>query len=572
MTDPKPQRRLAATLVADVVGYSRLMEADETGTLAALKERRKTILEPVVKAHGGRTVKLMGDGVLIEFASAVEAVEAAVDLQARFAAADEGIAEARRIVLRIGINLGDVVGEGDDIFGDGVNVAARLEALAGPGGICVSAKVHEEVRSKAGVTFEDIGERQLKNIATPVRVFGWGPAGVPSAPVSTRPSIAILPFDNMSGDPEQQYFSDGVTEDIITALSRFRSLFVIARNSSFAFRGQAITVSDIARRLGVGYVLEGSVRRSGSRVRITAQLIEAASGNHVWSERYDRGLEDVFAVQDEVARVIAWTLAAQVEGDIASRAQRQRPENHAAYDYALRGIELQQRTTRQDTDAAIPLLEKAIDSDPAYAEAHAWLALCHIFYRSYDLDISALERACALAERGVRLDGMSARCHVVAGYCAIYRGQFEEAEFHHSRAASLNSNEAHIAVHMVAFLAYAGRAGESESWFATARMLTPLPPVWYPMFERIARYCLGQFAEAAVPDRGTSDDVLDLLYVTASLGQLGRAAEARASLARCQSLLSPGLTLRAYAEAEPYRERAGIDHLLDGLRKAGLPE
>lgn len=391
-------------------------------------------------------------------------------------------------------------------------------------------------------------------------------------PTAARPSIAVLPFANMSDDPEQRYFSDGITEDIITAVSRFPSLFVVAQASSFAFREQELPVSELARQLGVAYILEGSVRKAGNRVRITAQLIEAASGKHIWSEHYDRSLEDVFAVQDEVARVIAWRLTAQVEGDIVAHPSRQRPENFAAYDFMLRGMQLQQRDTHDDTAAAIPLFERSIELDPTFGEAHSWLAMCHIFYRTYDLDTAALARASELARSGVRLDERNARCQIAAGYCAMYSGQFDEAEFLHNRAALLNPNEAHVAMHVGAFHAYAGQPERSESWFAIGRMLNPFPPVWYRPFERIAHYGMGHYTDAAPASHGTWDNVLDLAYITASLGQMGRAEEAKASLTRCRELVPAGLSVRAYVEAEPYRLPASNAHLLDGLRKAGLTE
>jgi TolB-like protein len=316
--ESKTIRKLAAILVADVVGYSRLIEADEAGTLDVLRQRRKDVLDPTVREHGGRIVKVMGDGVLVEFASAVNAVKAAIALQARMDAANEGLPQARRILLRIGINLGDVIGEGSDIYGEGVNIAARLETLAEPGGLCISAKVHQEVRGRIDVAMTDMGEQALKNIDCPVRVYRLNPSdsgGRPNPVPTSKPSIAVLPFTNMSGDPEQEFFSDGITEDIITELSRFRDLMVIARNSSFAFKGASVSISRVARELGVTYVLEGSVRRSGNRVRITAQLIDAQSGSHIWADRYDREIIDMFAVQDEITQKIVGMLTVGLEDD-----------------------------------------------------------------------------------------------------------------------------------------------------------------------------------------------------------------------------------------------------------------
>ncbi|MCI0431007.1 MAG: hypothetical protein L0210_10750, partial [Rhodospirillales bacterium] len=330
MAEERVQRRLAAILAADVVGYSRLMEADEAGTLIALKTWRKEVLEPLVARHQGRVFKVIGDGVLVEFGSAVNAVQCAVELQQDMAAANVDVPENRRIVLRIGVNLGDVMVEGSDLYGDGVNIAARLESIAKPSGVLVSGTAFDYVRNKVNAGFEALGPQSLKNIAEPVRAYRvtGTPRVITTPKVPTdKPSIAVLPFTNMSGDPNQQYFGDGVVEDIITELSRFRSLFVIARNSSFAFRGEGIDIAEIARRLGVQYVVEGSIRRAGNRVRITAQLIDARNGAHLWAERYDRELEDIFAVQDEVVRTVVATVAGRVEAAGAELAKRKPPES-----------------------------------------------------------------------------------------------------------------------------------------------------------------------------------------------------------------------------------------------------
>ena len=309
MTQARVERRLAAILAADVVGYSQLMGADEAGTLARLQALRAEAVDPAIAEHNGRMVKLMGDGALVEFGSVVDAVECAVEIQHAVAEAAGEMAADQRIVFRIGVNLGDVIVEGDDIYGDGVNVASRLQEIAEPGGVCISGSVFEQIKGKLDAAFDDMGAQDVKNIAEPVRAYRWahavaGPAREAPLALPDKPSLAVLAFDNLSGDPEQEYFSNGIAEDIITELSKYRSLFVIARNSSFEFKGRAVNVRTIGRELGVQYIVEGSVRRAGKRVRITAQLVEAATGNHVWAERYDRDLEDIFAVQDEVTRAI----------------------------------------------------------------------------------------------------------------------------------------------------------------------------------------------------------------------------------------------------------------------------
>jgi adenylate cyclase len=423
MAEERVQRRLAAILAADVVGYSQLMEQDEAGTLAALKSRRRDVLEPLVARHQGRVFKTTGDGVLVEFASAVNAVQCAVDLQHGMAAANDGVPEDRRVVLRVGVNLGDVVVEGSDLYGDGVNLAARLQELAEPSGVCVSAKVREEVGRKLEITFEDFGERQLKNITSPVRTYIVRPS--PSQPVTAsrplplpdKPSIAILPFVNMSGDPEQEYFSDGVTEDIITDLSKVSGLFVIARNSSFTYRGKAVKVQEVSRELGVRYVLEGSVRKAGNRVRIVTQLIDGTTSGHLWAERYDRDLTDIFAVQDEVTREIVSALAVKLTQGERQRLRQKGTENLEAYDHYLRGRQLQMQRSKEANEEARALLEKAIELDRKFARAHAILANVHIVdaaNRWHDPEES-LRKAHELAQRAVALDDDDAEAHWALG-------------------------------------------------------------------------------------------------------------------------------------------------------------
>jgi adenylate cyclase len=340
MSEQAPRRRLAAILAADVVGYSRMMQVDEAATLAALKARRTDILQPLVAKHHGRVVKLMGDGVLVEFASAVAAAECAIELQEAMGAANVGLAEDRQIVLRVGINLGDVMVEGSDLYGDGVNIAARLEALADAGSVFISQAVFSHVKGKTNLDFHDLGERSLKNMAERVRVYRLsGPATLSTGTVTakgdlpSRPSIAVLPFVNMSGDPEQQYFSDGIAEDIITDLSKVSGLLLIARNSSFTYRGKGVRVQDVSRELGVRYVLEGSVRKAGNRVRIAAQLVDGTTGGHLWAERYDRELTDIFSVQDEVTREIVTTLALKLNKGEQRRIARKGTDNLDAYDH-----------------------------------------------------------------------------------------------------------------------------------------------------------------------------------------------------------------------------------------------
>ena len=379
-------RKLAAIIAIDVVGYSRLMGEDEAGTARMVRERREAAA-PIVAAHGGRIVKTMGDGMLIEFASVVAAVECAVAMQKLMVERNAEAPEAKRVVYRIGVHLGDVLIEGDDILGDGVNIAARLEGICEPGGVLISGSAFDHVRGRIEAEFVDLGEMDLKNIAQPVRAYGvkigQGVAG--SAPGKRRaraapdkPSIAVLPFQNMSGDPEQEYFADGIAEDIITALSKLSQLFVIARNSSFTFKGKNVDVRDVSKNLGVRYVLEGSVRKSGNRVRITSQLIDAETGGHLWAERFDRDLTDIFAVQDDVTQQIVAALALNLSADDRQRLLTEHTDNLEAYDLFLRGRELWHLQSKESSRQARELMQRAIELDPGFVPAVAFLSATHI--------------------------------------------------------------------------------------------------------------------------------------------------------------------------------------------------
>ena len=376
-------RRLAAIVAADVAGYSRLMGLDEVGTATALREHRK-ITDALVGKHGGRLVKSTGDGVLLEFPSVVDAVECAVAVQALMYERNQGVPDNRRMLFRIGINLGDILIEGDDILGDGVNIAARLEGIAEPGGICVSSSAYEQVRGKVAVEFADLGEQTLKNIAQPVRAYAVGPKGgarnllsrSTALPLPDKPSIAVLPFQNMSGDPEQEYFADGMVEDIITELSRFKGLFVIARNSSFTYKGRSVDIKQVGGELGVRYVLEGSVRKSGQRVRITGQLIEAATGAHLWADKFEGPLQDSFELQDKITVSVVGAIAPRLIEAEVDRAKRKPPESWDAYDYYLRGIALYAQRTIETNDQALPLFRKAIQLHPEFGLAYMRAAAC----------------------------------------------------------------------------------------------------------------------------------------------------------------------------------------------------
>jgi TolB-like protein/class 3 adenylate cyclase len=438
MAEERVQRRLAAILAADVVGYSRMMERDEAGTLGALKARRGDILQPLVTKHHGRIVKVMGDGVLVEFGSAVNAVECAIELQQAMGAANQDVPEDLGIVLRVGINLGDVMVEGGDIYGDGVNVAARLEALADPGGVLVSQTVYGQVRGKVPLAFEDIGEQRLKNIAESVRAYRVSGTEASSIATSSsrpellpKPSIAVLPFSNLSGDPDQAYFSDGITEDIITELSRFSSLLIVARNSTFQYRSKGVDLRRVGRELGAKYIVEGSVRRLGAQIRITAQLIDSETGQHLWADRYDRKIDDLFDTQDEVVRAIVFTLEHRVANNAAIGARRKVPQNWTAYDYVLQA---RQASDRFDITACEVPLRRAIELDPTLAEAYARLCgpICFKYFE--DGNSAHLKEAFELAKKTIAIDDRLCISHSMLGWVYMQLGQFDLADVHYAQA------------------------------------------------------------------------------------------------------------------------------------------
>ncbi len=587
------ERRLAAILVADVVGYSRLIRADEEGTIAALKALRANLIDPKLAEHNGRIVKLMGDGMLVEFASIVDAVRAAAGMQAAVAEHNADQPENKRIEFRVGINLGDVVIDGDDIHGDGVNVAARLENLAEPGGICVSGTVYEEVRDRTELPFEDLGEQEFKNIDRPVRVWRWVADGAAAVSRQTdeplhlpdKPSIAVLPFTNMSGDPEQEYFSDGITEDIITELSRFRSLFVIARNSSFAFKGQAVDIGEVGRRLGVAYVVEGSVRRAGSRVRVTAQLIEAETGAHIWAERNDRDLEDIFVVQDELTRSIVATLAAQLGKNVAQRAERKPPANVKAYEYYLWGNLEYYRFSANHNVEANSLYAKAVELDPNFARAYAGLA--NTYNTDYFLSWLRLENPSAkgleAARRAVELDGNDAFCRCLFGWAQIANERWEQAEGEFDRVLALKPGDADVLVETGHGLFAVGRAEDGIGLIEEAIHLNPLYPDAYRRWLGIGLFRSRRYEDAVGALRAVH--LLDgwgyawLAAAYARLDQSELAADALKMFVkeRRQELKSAGASAGSTPDLlgnyrKNFRYEAEWEHFLVALRDAGLPE
>jgi adenylate cyclase len=582
-------RRLAAILAADVAGYSRLMGADEEGTLERLKGLRRELLDPKIAEHRGRIVKTTGDGLLVEFASVVDAVRCAVEVQQAMPERNMSVAADNRVELRIGINLGDVIVEGDDLYGDGVNIAARVEALADPGGVFVSNTVHDHVRDRLPFLFEDLGEQHVKNIARPVRVYRVRDAVAagksPSAPAPAlltlpdKPSLAVLPFANMSGDPEQEYFADGMVEEIITALSRIRWLFVIARNSSFTYKGQAVDVKQVGRELGVRYVLEGSVRKAGGRVRITAQLIDAASDAHLWADRFDGSLEDVFELQDRVAIRVAGVIEPTLRQTEIERARRKRPDNLDAYDLYLRALPYAFTAMPEDADKALPLLGKAIELEPEYAAAHAMIAYCHeVRYLRAGLREESKTAARHHARMAIATGGDDAMALATAAFViAVIERDYETAVNVTERSFALSSSSAWALSLSSIIRAWMGDSATAVEQAERALRLSPFDPlIWMPYHSlAYAHFAARRFEEAAAAASRViqSNPGFSVPYIlqAAALANLGRSEDAKAVVQRLAEV-QPGITRGTAILQARYANPEDTGALENALRKAGLPE
>jgi adenylate cyclase len=583
------ERKLAAILAADVVGYSRLMGEDEAGTHARLKALRTQLIEPRIAEHRGRIVKLTGDGALVEFASVVDAVQCAVAVQQAIELHNEELEPAQRLEFRVGINLGDVIIDGDDIYGDGVNVAARLEGLAPPGGVCISDIVHQMVRGRLDLAFEDMGEQQVKNIAQPVRVWrcasddraaqrpASGAAETTVSAVPERPSIAVLPFDNFSQDPDQDYFSDGLTEDLITDLSQLSGLFVTARHAVFQYKGRTAPPRQVAKDLGVRYVLEGSVRRGAHRIRINAQLIDATTGFHLWAQRYDRDFADIFDLQDEITHTIVTALKVHLTPRERANIERRYTENLEAYDLFLQAREGFWRRTREGAAQARTTLERAIALDPKFAAAYALLAeICRSeWWYGWRDDENALDRALELARRGVALDDSLPFAHMFLGWIHLWRKEHEQAIAEAKRCLALDPNNAEGHVRLGHILDHAGRPAEGIPFIEKAMRLDPHYPSLYLFWLGHAFHSLERYEEAIVAYQRTISRSPDFFYVrhflAAVYAQLGRMEEARAEVAEALRM-DPGFSGLRVAQRLPLKDPAALARLVDGLRKAGLPE
>jgi TolB-like protein/class 3 adenylate cyclase len=577
-------RRLAAIFAADVAGYSRLIGADEEGTLNQLRSIRAEVIDPKISEHRGRIVKNTGDGLLVEFASVVDAVRCATEIQNGMAEGNAEIATEKRIEFRIGIHQGDIVVEDGDIFGDGVNVAARLEGLADPGGICVSARVQEDAAGRLDLTFDDIGEQSLKNIARPVRVYRVRLSNAQNRPkvvppqtgalvLPDKPSIAVLPFQNMSGDPEQEYFADGMVEEIITALSRIRWLFVIARNSSFTYKGQQVEVKQVGRELGVRYVLEGSVRKAGQRVRITAQLIEAASGSHLWADRFDGSLEDVFELQDKVAISVAGIIEPTLQAAEVRRSSERPTSDLTAYDVYLRALANFPWSSRAQMTKALNLFEQAIGRDPGFAPALAWAAVCHTRQRldGYAEDPETSHRkARSLADRALALAGGDPG---VLANVALVLGDDETAEISSAialidRSLGLNPSSARSWFISGLLRVLAGDCDEAIEHLQTCLRLGPRDPVGVPLYVMgLAHLFSRRFADAAeklaLSVRAYSGWPPPYRALASCYAHIGKLEDARVVIEQLRTV-GPGIA----SEINRYRRAEDRELLLSGLRMA----
>jgi adenylate cyclase len=585
MAAERVERRLSAIFIADVSGYSRLMGADEEGTHARLNEHLSALIYPEIEQHGGRMIRSAGDGFLVEFASVVNAMRSAVAIQRGMITRNTDVPAEKRIEFRIGINAGDIIIEGGDIFGDGVNVAARLEALCEPGGICVSNRVREDTQDKLDIVFEDAGEQQLKNIARPVRVYRVRLADAPARPalaLPDKPSIAVLAFENRGGDPNQDYFADGISEDIITELSRFSDLFVIARNSSFRYKGQTVDLRQVGRELGVRYVLEGSIRRGGDRVRINAQLTYAETGIHRWAEHYDQELKDVFAIQDDVARTIAAILVAHVNMAEAERTLLKPPATWQAHDHYMRAaaawISFQSSWQMEYLLETRRHLADSLSIDPKYARCYAMLASTHRVawlnpLNDEYLSPATLDQAIKLARTAIQLNPSLSEAYAELGYNIIRKRDFDAAAAAAERAMALNPNFADYRLAQVFY-----SVGEPAKAIAIAKVqmrLDPFHPHFAPLMAGVAHYFLKEYHDA---QQWLSEAIgrapnhqYGHAFLAATYAQLGRLEDAHAEAAEVLRL-NPKYSINGTQKRVSNLKRAeDMEHLIDGLRKAGLP-
>jgi adenylate cyclase len=584
------ERRLVAIFAADVEGYSRLMGADEVSTLRDLTQRRD-ILDALIASHRGRIANAAGDSVLAEFGSVVDAVQCAVDAQAALAEANSGVSPDRHINFRIGVHVGDVMVQAGDLFGDGVNIAARLQTLASPGGVCVSGVTYDQVRKILPLEFVGLGAQQVKNIEEPVRAYSVGPSSRPAAsadtlrsvlsdtvrllPLPDKPSIAVLPFQNMSGDPEQEYFADGLVEDIINELSRFRSLFVIARNSSFAFKGKTVDVRQVSRELGVRYVLEGSVRRAATRVRVATQLIDAVTGTSMWAERYDFGIEDVFAVQDEVMRKITAVLPGRLENAELANLTRKTSDSLEAYDLLLRGKFFHHLETPEANLQAEAHFDRSIAKAPTFAAAIAWKACTLGQAWSSEFrprDPALFAEINRLVQRALELDENDAECHRITCRVSLTRRQFDKSESHLRRALELTPNDPRLIVQRGINSTFLGDVETALPWIEQAMRIDPFSASRYETDLVRALYAARRVDKAVDVLEGSTRTHYDTkLWRAACYVEIGREEEARIAIKEVLAT-RPHLTVGSVMEGQPWKKPQDAARVEAALSSAGLPQ
>jgi adenylate cyclase len=554
------------------------MEADESGTLARLRTHRIELVDPAIAKNKGRIIKTTGDGMLVEFQSVTDAVKCAVEIQQRMKRRNSDVPQERRIEFRIGINLGDIIFDDEDIFGDGVNIASRIEQLADVGGICVTAAVATQIADRLEITMEDLGEKTLKNISRPVRLYRIGldsPVlpGVEAKRSISKPSIVVLPFNNMSGDPEQEFFADGLTEDIITELSRHHELFVISRNSSFVYKDRAVNVREVAEKLDVQYLVEGSVRKIGDRVRVTVQLIDTANDAHIWADKYDRKLDDIFAIQDEVTAAIAATLPGRVEAAQRDQLARAKPANMAAYECVLAAKVLHHRSTIADNERARTLIDRAVALDPDYAHAHAWRAciLGQAWVHNWCEDRDAVwNDIMAALDRALALDDNDADVHRILAAVNVNNNELTTARYHQERALALNPNYDLVVVQQGELLTWLGRPEEGIEWIRKAMQLNPHHPERFWSHLGKAHFAARQYGEAieAFMHLSTMDSVQHA-FAAACYGWLGDEIAAAAHLGKIRTL-DPQFDLDSFIATLHFAQESDVQHVREGLLKAGI--
>ncbi|MCZ6655050.1 MAG: adenylate/guanylate cyclase domain-containing protein [Planctomycetota bacterium] len=584
MAEQRVQRRLAAIFAADVVGYSRLMGEDETGTLTALKQHRAALIDPTIAEHRGRIVKLMGDGLLVEFASVVDAVECAVTVQRAMVGRNANIPDTRRITFRIGVNLGDIIiDDDDDIYGDGVNVAARLEGLAEPGGICISGTVFDQVKGKLDLSFYDLGPQEVKNIAEPVRVFRVSDVASPNAAetvtaaIFENPTIAVLPFQNMSGDPEQEYFADGLMEDLITALSLWRSFPVISRSSTFVYKSQSVDIQKVGKELGARYVLEGSVRKAGNRIRVTGQLIDADTGHHVWAERFERPMDDMFDLQDELARRIAATVVPEVEHAESKQSVQKPPRNLGAWEFYVRGITTLCEPSGNGTSLAREMFGKAVELDPDYAKAHAGIAFSHgldLVLNQTKSRMASVESLVESARVAAMLDRTDSMSQLMMSMAYGWTHQDDLCIAAAEKSIDLNPSNAVAYGHLGTMLDVIGHHDKGIASLEQCLRLSPKEPLAayiHMTFLARAHLTARRYEEAIAWAHKTLAQHAPYPPATyiigVALAHLGQMSEALKAFDDCEREQTGFIKRRT--EWRPYRDQAENEHILEGLRKSG---